>query len=68
MKPLILTYQGNDFDQAIEEARRRNPEHRGAVIAIPAGRLERLLRVKQAENGYEVSKQDKLFNYIKLLN
>jgi hypothetical protein len=44
MKPLFTTYTGDGFDKAIDEARRRNPDHRGNVIAIPRG-LERLLKV-----------------------
>jgi hypothetical protein len=40
MEALFVPYDGNDFNQAIEEARRRHPNHIGAVIAIPRG-LER---------------------------
>jgi hypothetical protein len=43
MEPLIVTYHGNDFNQAIEEARSLHPNHRGAVIAIPKG-MEWLLK------------------------
>ena len=42
-----MTYHGETFNQAIEEALRQNPGFRGNVIAIPEGRLERLLRANK---------------------
>jgi hypothetical protein len=68
MKALFVTYTGNDFNQAIAEARRRNPNHQGAVIVIPQG-LERLLVGGEVgKKGYKVSRSETMFNDTKWLN
>jgi hypothetical protein len=68
MKALVTTYNGDEYQAAIEEIRRRNPEHKGVLIVLPAGRTEQLLRVNQAESRYELTQQQNILNEIKLLN
>ena len=42
MKPLILTYQGDGFNEEIEAELAKHPGFKGNVIAVPKG-LEWLL-------------------------
>jgi hypothetical protein len=53
MRALVVTYHGETFNQAIEEALRQNPGFVGNVICLPAG-MEWLLRGIKPLNHSEV--------------